>query len=244
MARSRNIKPGFFKNEVLPDVAFQGRLMFIGLWTLADREGRLEYRPRRIKGELFPYEECDVEAFVKSLESTGFLQTYEVDGTQYIQILNFQKHQNPHHKEAESLIPAPDKPSASTRQAPTKASASRADSLNLIPDSLNPIDGGDEPPEVENIPAGVDKKLWETFLQHRYECGKRLTVTQEKELHRSIKELVADGIDPNEQIKKSIASGWTGVFKPTGGSNGTHKQSGKPETNAQRLARHTAGAFD
>ena len=55
MARARNIKPGFFKNEFLADLPFETRLLFIGLWTLADREGRLEDRPRKIKMELFAY---------------------------------------------------------------------------------------------------------------------------------------------------------------------------------------------
>jgi len=39
MARSRNIKPGFFKNDHLVELPFEYRLLFAGLWTLADREG-------------------------------------------------------------------------------------------------------------------------------------------------------------------------------------------------------------
>lgn len=54
--RARNIKPGFFKNEDISECSPSARLLFIGLWMLADREGRLEYRPKRWKGELFPYE--------------------------------------------------------------------------------------------------------------------------------------------------------------------------------------------
>ena len=49
MARSRNIKPGFFKNEDLLDLPYEYRLLFVGLWTLADREGYLEDRPKRIR---------------------------------------------------------------------------------------------------------------------------------------------------------------------------------------------------
>lgn len=153
MARARNIKPGFFKNEVLPDVDFQGRLLFIGLWTLADRAGRLEYRPRRIKGELFPYEECDVMGYVEQLEKLGFLLVYEVEGCEYIQIVNFDKHQNPHKNEKESTIPAP----CEHRADREKAESDHADSL--IPDSLIPEslpDSAEPPaahaPAVEHIP--------------------------------------------------------------------------------------------
>lgn len=132
MARSRNIKPGFFKNELLPDISFQGRLLFIGLWTIADKSGRLEYRPRKIKGELFPYEECPVETIINDLERLDFIQVYEVNNNKYIQIVNFNKHQNPHVREADSTIPAPCQYDASTIPA-----LLIPDSLNLIPDSLN-----------------------------------------------------------------------------------------------------------
>ena len=48
MARARNIKPGFFANENLAECDPLARLLFAGLWCLADREGRLEDRPKRI----------------------------------------------------------------------------------------------------------------------------------------------------------------------------------------------------
>lgn len=49
MARARNIKPAFFMNDELAEIDPLGRLLFIGLWTIADREGRLEDRPARHK---------------------------------------------------------------------------------------------------------------------------------------------------------------------------------------------------
>lgn len=107
MSRSRNIKPGFFKNEVLADMPCDHRLLFIGLWTLADREGRLEDRPKRIKMELFAYDSFDIEPMLNRLQADGFLIRYAIDGVNYIQITNFVKHQDPHYKEKASVIPAP-----------------------------------------------------------------------------------------------------------------------------------------
>jgi len=109
MPRARSIKPGFFKNEGLADLHPQARLLFMGLWMLADREGRLEDRPKRIKAELFPYERADVDALLQSLaDSTEkFIIRYKVDGEGYIQITNWARHQNPHHMEPASVIPAP-----------------------------------------------------------------------------------------------------------------------------------------
>jgi len=49
MSRSRNIKPGFFRNADLVELPVETRLLFIGLWGLADREGRMSDRPKQIK---------------------------------------------------------------------------------------------------------------------------------------------------------------------------------------------------
>ena len=52
--RARNIKPGFFKNDTLAELDFAGRLLFIGLWGIADRAGRLEDRPKKSRRRYFP----------------------------------------------------------------------------------------------------------------------------------------------------------------------------------------------
>lgn len=111
MARARNIKPGFFDNEELASMPHGARLLFVGLWTLADREGRLEDRPKKIRAMLFPYErEADVDEWLNALETSEerFIIRYEVEGKAFIQVRNFHKHQNPHHMEAPSEIPAAD----------------------------------------------------------------------------------------------------------------------------------------
>lgn len=70
MARARNIKPGFFKNELLAEMPPEIRLLFMGLWCIADREGRFEERPKKIKMELFP---CDCAGQVFSDTEIGCL---------------------------------------------------------------------------------------------------------------------------------------------------------------------------
>lgn len=108
MARSRNIKPGFFENDLLAEIDPLGRLLFAGLWTIADREGRLEDRVKKIKAKILPYDDCDVDHLLDELAKREFILRYEVDGNHYIQITNFLKHQNPHHMEAPSEIPPPE----------------------------------------------------------------------------------------------------------------------------------------
>lgn len=108
MARARNIKPGFFKNDTLCELPPLARLLFAGLWTICDREGRLEDRPRRIKAEVLVYDDCDVDVLLSQLAAAGFVVRYTAGGANYIQIVNFHKHQDPHYKEKASEIPPPD----------------------------------------------------------------------------------------------------------------------------------------
>jgi hypothetical protein len=105
MARSRNIKPGFSRNEDLAECSVWARLCFALLPTVADREGRLEDRPKRIKGELFPFDTVDVDPLLAELQDRGLITRYTVDGRALIQILAFLKHQNPHHREPPSILP-------------------------------------------------------------------------------------------------------------------------------------------
>lgn len=138
MARARNIKPGFFLNEQLVELPFSTRLLFIGLWTIADREGRLEDKPRKIKMALFPADSIDVEIALSELNSSSFIIRYSVNNNQYIQIVNFNKHQNPHIKEQASIIPEYVMHQICTRHAPDINDVSM-EVAGLIPDSLLPI---------------------------------------------------------------------------------------------------------
>ena len=113
MARMRTIKPGFFTNDQLAEIQPLGRLLFAGLWTMADREGRLEDRPKRIKAELLPYDECNADALLGELAQGGFIIRYEAAGHRYIQVTAFSKHQCPNVKELASTIPQPPENTAS-----------------------------------------------------------------------------------------------------------------------------------
>lgn len=150
MARSRNIKPGFFTNDELAECNPYARLLFAGLWTIADKEGRLDDRPKKIKALVLPFDTVDCDELLAQLHAKNFITRYSVEGSDYIQINNWKKHQNPHCKESASDIPeqemqpteikdAPVEHDASTVQESVENNLNPADSLNLIPDSLNLI---------------------------------------------------------------------------------------------------------
>lgn len=134
MARARQIKPTFFMHEVVASLSHFTRLYWIGLWTLADREGRLEYRPLRIKAQLFPYEDADIERSTSELESKGFVQRRKFsDGRTILYIVNWSKHQKPHQNEARSEFPPLDE----GLEPLGEALASLDDALALEPRTLN-----------------------------------------------------------------------------------------------------------
>lgn len=103
--RSRNIKPGFFKNEYLAEIEPLGRLLFEGLWVLADREGRLQDRPRKIWAEVLPYDNYNGDELLWQLHDRGFIVRYEVGPRRFIWIPTFLEHQNPHQNEVKSVLP-------------------------------------------------------------------------------------------------------------------------------------------
>jgi hypothetical protein len=105
--RSRNIKPGFFENEKLAELPALTRILFAGLWCYADREGRFEWRPKRIKALILPYDDCNVEEMLMSLHAAKFLYTYTTGNDMFGLLPKFKVHQNPHPHEAKSILPSP-----------------------------------------------------------------------------------------------------------------------------------------
>lgn len=107
MARIRSIKPAFFTSEDTCGVSPLARLLFLGLLTEADRAGRLEDRPRQLKRRLLPDDDCDVDALLWELQERGVIRRYSGAGEWHVvQIVNFEKHQKPHPKEAATTLPA------------------------------------------------------------------------------------------------------------------------------------------
>jgi len=109
MARIRMIKPEFFDDPDIGELSMAARLLFIGLWTQADKEGRLEADWRRLKARIFPYDDVDIEALAGELHGKNMICRFKtgqaVEKHGYVWIRNFTRHQRPHPKEPASLIP-------------------------------------------------------------------------------------------------------------------------------------------
>ncbi|MBL4682527.1 MAG: conserved phage C-terminal domain-containing protein, partial [Pseudomonadales bacterium] len=144
---------------------FAARLLFEGLWCVADYMGRLKYVPLEIKMEIFPADDVDVEELIAELDKQNLIVIYlDHSGTTLVQVVNFTKHQNPHVNEriGKDKNPLPCLPSEDEckpiaveveEEKPSYeqqlkdalvllreySESDPADSLSLIPDSLSLI---------------------------------------------------------------------------------------------------------
>ena len=113
MSRIRTVKPELFKHEDLFNAEINSqlplRLAFIGLLTCCDREGRIKWRPRRLKLDMLPYDNVDSVQVLDALAKHGFIKKYEHQGEWYGYIPSWTKHQQINNREIKSTIPAPPK---------------------------------------------------------------------------------------------------------------------------------------
>ncbi|MGV8059793.1 MAG: hypothetical protein AB2L12_17505 [Smithellaceae bacterium] len=199
---------------------------------MADREGRLEYRPKKIKAELLPYDNCNIDELINQLSGKRFITIYSIDNEKYIEVNNFLKHQTPHIKEQASTIPAPDK-----NQTSTSVESLIPDSLNLIPDSgfqdtsapdeTGALSGSEK--EVFVLPGWISVETWKAFLEVRKKKKAAGTDYALKLIVLELEKIKKEyGHDPIEVLNKSIKSGWSDVYplKTSGGNNGNGNSTG------------------
>ena len=109
MARIRTVKPEFWTDEKVVECSISARLLFIGLFNFADDKGCLERSPKRIKMQVFPADTIDCEPLIMELIAHGLLTEYSVNGSHYLQIPGFLKHQKIN-RPSNSNIPLPPQP--------------------------------------------------------------------------------------------------------------------------------------
>ncbi|WIM09279.1 hypothetical protein [Enhydrobacter sp.] len=152
MARIRTIKPEFFTSDDICALSPLARLLYIGLWCEADREGRLVWTPRVFKRRYLPDDACDGDAVAAELIERGLVVPY---GEGYAWIPTLARHQILNPREAASRLPAPEG-DASPRAA--DASARVDDSASMGREGEGNGKGkegegaGDAPPRVASRP--------------------------------------------------------------------------------------------
>ena len=96
MARIRTIKPSFWSDEKVSLLTREERLLYIGLISMADDEGRFPASPTAIAGYAFPFDELPnnrVRKWRDKLAEVALIEIYEAGGLEYGVIPKFRKHQ-------------------------------------------------------------------------------------------------------------------------------------------------------
>jgi Arc/MetJ-type ribon-helix-helix transcriptional regulator len=109
--RIRSIKPELFEDEALGECSRDARLLFVGLISHSDDEGRQRAAPRKLLGYVFPFDEevssGDVRGWLEELEGWGLVQLYDIRGQSFLQIRNWTKHQRVEKPRPSSIPPPP-----------------------------------------------------------------------------------------------------------------------------------------
>lgn len=143
MARIRTIKPEFWGDEKLASLPALTRLVFLGLISLADDQGRLLDNVKFLDGQLFPSSDDSCAGSLDTLAALFRIKRYTSDsGQPLIQILNWHKHQKVD-KPAKYSLPAPAgwsyDNSRLTREAPaTDSRETLAPTYDLRPTTSDP----------------------------------------------------------------------------------------------------------
>lgn len=120
MARIRSIKPDFWTDEKAVELSAFARLLFIGLWNFADDEGRMVYSQKKIKMQIFPSDSIDISELFGEIRREKMIDIYVVDNIEYLQVINFAKHQKIDKRTASKLPPNPHPSPESPRIPPTE----------------------------------------------------------------------------------------------------------------------------
>lgn len=108
MARIRSIKPEFPHSETTGKLSREARLLFLQLWTIVDDEGRTRAASRMLASLLYPYDDDAkdlIDGWLDELEERDCIRRYVVDGSTYLEVINWLKHQKIDHP-TKSRLPA------------------------------------------------------------------------------------------------------------------------------------------
>jgi hypothetical protein len=102
VARKRMIDPSIWQSEDFGKLSTLAKIVFIGLFSLADDEGRGRCNPVYLKSTLFPYEEnirsADIDKTLSEISSNMSVVLYSYNGSSYYSLLSwdtFQKIDRP-----------------------------------------------------------------------------------------------------------------------------------------------------
>lgn len=112
MARMRSLKPEYYTDEELAtQTSRDARLLYPGLWGLADEHSRLRGDARYLKGQLFMYDDDltpdAVDKLIDELEALGKVVRYRSGNASYLFLPTLARHQRLDTDKVPSRLPPP-----------------------------------------------------------------------------------------------------------------------------------------
>jgi hypothetical protein len=147
MAKKRMIHRSLWKSENLAACDMTTRLLFIGIITNADDQGRLQSHPALLRSEIFPFDDIalkTIEHGLRLLEDQKSLICYTAGGKALVQVAHWWEYQQPSWAWPSDL-PAP----------PGWTDRIRYRQKNKVITSNWPRDGTSASPKTSPEPAGV-----------------------------------------------------------------------------------------
>lgn len=162
---NRILKERICTSSDIAQLSWLEEVFYYRLIVTVDDYGRFDARPAILKGRLFPLDDVTVkqiEAILSKLASLGMVNTYNVKGEPYLQILAWEKHQTIRNQK--SKFPGPEKAdkASSSNNTSSVSKNNACEQLNSIECkcSRNPIQSESNPnpnPESESKIYSPDK---------------------------------------------------------------------------------------
>jgi hypothetical protein len=187
MPRIRTIKPELPQSETIGRMSRDARLLFIQLFTVSDDAGRARAASRLLASLLYPYDEDApglIDGWLGELEGHKAIRRYEVDGSQYLEIVKWLEHQKID-RPSPSRLPEYREVSSPSRE------TSRAIDADLGPSTCT-LDQG--PHTTAGAEAQPDERDW--FDEFWKEYPKRDGDNPKLPAKMKFDSLVKTGIDP------------------------------------------------
>ncbi|MBA7670626.1 hypothetical protein ES703_78772 [subsurface metagenome] len=219
MPRRRMVDPQIWRNEKVGKLPDAGRLLFIGIFSQADDDGRLKASPRFLMANIFPYDKDKTEEDVKRLRDQcaelGLIRLYTNNKEEYLDIPGWHEHQQIRKdRYTPSTLPSFEESDnqPTTRVRPTGNQLATTDEPNIIKSSL----------VKSKTPKGARKKradpiVNEIFTEMRSYLGypdrvKEDPIPSYGKEGQAIKRMLARGF-----TREEILACWKGKVSQRGG---------------------------
>jgi len=207
MARIRSLKPELWLSPQVMNLSHSARLMFVGLITQADDDGRGLADVRRLKAAIFPGDDIttqQVSAWLTECKDQALAALYDAapHGSLY-QLTGW------HHQKIKKPLPSqyPPPPGYVPKEFSTGTEPGEDEFSRKGGDlSGEELKGAECAPQV----PGLDPEAWRAWLEYRVQIRKPLKPVSMPAAQRT---LAAFGSNQMAVVQQSIANGWQGLFE-------------------------------